>query len=80
MQTLEAIVETSGTVRLLGNPKFKRRRRALVTILDEDPKETANDRNKAKLIEAFNKASEMGAFKNIEDPVEWQRKLRDEWN
>jgi hypothetical protein len=80
MQTLEAIVETNGTVRLLGNPKFNRRRRALVTILDEDPKEMANDRNKTKLIEAFNRASEMGAFKNIEDPVEWQRKLRDEWN
>lgn len=81
MQTLEAIVDSKGRVRLLGEVRLPKDRRALVTILDEDPKmgnEAEADKNK-ELIAAFKKATELDIFRDIEDPVEWQRKLRDEW-
>ncbi|MBX3288094.1 MAG: hypothetical protein KF855_02000 [Acidobacteria bacterium] len=80
MQTLEAIIETSGTVKLLAELKVSKRSRALVTILDEDPKDVSKDAKKSRLITAFKKASKAGAFKNIDNPVEWQRKLRNEWD
>jgi len=34
---------------------------------------------KDKLFAAFKRAQEANLFADIEDPVEWQRKLRDEW-
>ncbi len=37
MQTIEAVVESSGEVRLLGDIKFPNGRRAMVTIFDEEP-------------------------------------------
>ncbi|HMJ09180.1 MAG TPA: hypothetical protein VK468_09250 [Pyrinomonadaceae bacterium] len=79
MQTLEAIVDSTGTVRLLTDAKLPKNRRALVTILDEEPK-FAGDANKKKLLAAFRKAQEAGLFNDIEDPSEWQRNLRDEWD
>lgn len=43
--------------------------------------ETAEDKKtkKEKLLRAFRKAQKANLFAEIEDPVEWQRKLRDEW-
>jgi hypothetical protein len=38
IQTLEAIVSESGKVRLLAEVSLKESRRALVTILEEEPK------------------------------------------
>jgi hypothetical protein len=38
IQTLEAIVSESGKVRLLSDISLKESRRALVTILEEEPK------------------------------------------
>ena len=38
IQTLEAIVSESGNVRLLSEINLKESRRALVTILEEEPK------------------------------------------
>jgi hypothetical protein len=81
MQTVEAIIDSNGMVRLLTDIRLPKDRRAIVTILDEEPQkasESKTSRNK-KLIEAFKKASELNIFRDIEDPVEWQRKLRDEW-
>lgn len=43
----------------------------------------APDENKAKkdkLFAAFKKAQKAQLFRDIENPVEWQRKLRDEWD
>ncbi|QQS33257.1 MAG: hypothetical protein IPM50_01365 [Acidobacteriota bacterium] len=37
MQTVEAIIDKNGAVRLLGDVKLPKDRRALVTILDEEP-------------------------------------------
>jgi len=36
LQTIEAVIDTNGRVRLLENIKLGTRRRALVTILDEE--------------------------------------------
>jgi hypothetical protein len=38
IQNLEAIVDESGRIRLLAEIRLKESRRALVTILDEEPK------------------------------------------
>lgn len=35
---------------------------------------------KGRLLAAFKKAQEANLFAEIENPVEWQRKLRDEWD
>lgn len=35
---------------------------------------------KEKLFAAFKKAQKSQLFRDIEDPVEWQKKLRDEWD
>lgn len=44
--------------------------------------ETPEDKKakKDRLFAAFKKAQEVGLFAEIENPVEWQRKLRDEWD
>ena len=78
MQTIEAIVDASGTVRLLTDVALPKNRRALLTILDEEPKDSPELR-KEKLFAAFKKLAEKDIFTDIDDPVEWQRKLRDEW-
>lgn len=83
MQTVEAVIESTGAVRLLGKVKLSKSRRALVTILDEEPIDAvqlSSKQKKDKLIEAFKKAQEANIFRDIDDPVEWQRKLRDEWD
>ncbi len=79
MQTVEAIVDKNGKVKLLSDVRLPKNRRALLTILDEEPKESTESQ-KEKLITAFKKAQKANLFKDIEDPVEWQRKLRDEWD
>ena len=44
--------------------------------------ETSEDlkAKKDRLFAAFKKAKEAGLFAEIEDPVKWQRALRDEWD
>ncbi len=78
MQTVEAIVDSNGVVVILNDIRLPKNRRALLTILDEEPRESPLTK-KEKLIAAFKKAKEAKIFKDIEDPSEWQRKLRDEW-
>ena len=78
MKTLEVVIDGSGTVRIVNDVQLPKNRRALLTILDEEPKESTQTK-KEKLIDAFKRAQEANLFKDIEDPVEWQRKLRDEW-
>jgi hypothetical protein len=78
MQTVEALVDSNGVIKVLGDVPLPKNRRAIVTILDEEPK-TTDESNSDKLYAAFRKAQEANLFSNIDDPVEWQRKLRDEW-
>ena len=48
----------------------------VVNVTTPDQKEA----KKQRLINAFRKVQEADVFRNIEDPSEWQRKLRDEWD
>ncbi|KXK05461.1 MAG: hypothetical protein UZ17_ACD001000651 [Acidobacteria bacterium OLB17] len=78
MQTVEAIVDADGKVKLLKNIHLPRNRRALITILDEEPNASpvgARDR----LLAAIKKAQAADVFKDLDNPVEWQKNLRDEW-
>ncbi|MGH9949255.1 MAG: hypothetical protein ACRD6X_18950, partial [Pyrinomonadaceae bacterium] len=38
-----------------------------------------NRAKKERLLAAFKEAQKADIFRKIDDPVEWQRKLRDEW-
>ena len=78
MQTIEAIIDTNGMVRLLTEVRLPHDRRAILTILDEEPKDNGSSRKK-RLLKAFKEAQKANLFKDIDDPSEWQRKLRDEW-
>lgn len=51
---------------------------AHVVITLETPDE--KKAKKEKLFAAFKKAQKAKLFQDIENPVEWQRKLRDEWD
>jgi hypothetical protein len=50
---------------------------AHVVITIETPEE--KQAKKDRLFAAFEKLAETNPFAGIENPVEWQRKLRDEW-
>lgn len=78
IQTLEAFVNENGKVELLTEIRLKKRQRALVTILDEEPK-ISDESKKEKLFAVFEKMQKANLFQDIKDPVEWQKKLRDEW-
>lgn len=78
IQTLEAIVDETGNIRLLTEIHLKKSRRALVTILDEEPKE-AKASKKENLRAVFDKMRGVEMFRGIENVSEWQRNLRDEW-
>jgi len=50
--------------------------RVVVTVESNDDKLAKKER----LFAAIKKMQEADIFRDIEDPVEWQRKLRDEWD
>jgi hypothetical protein len=50
---------------------------AHVTVTLETPEETKA--KKERLFAAFEKMQKANLFRDIDDPVEWQKKLRDEW-
>jgi hypothetical protein len=78
MQTIEATIDKAGRVRLLSEIRLPEERRALLTILDEEPLDTP-DAKKERLFAAFEELAKRDIFPTIDDPVKWQRKLRDEW-
>jgi len=47
----------------------------VVTVQSTDDKLARKER----LFAAFKEAQKANIFRDIDDPVEWQRKLRDEW-
>ena len=49
--------------------------RVTVTLETLEDKKARKDR----LFAAFEKLAEANPFADVENPVEWQRKLRDEW-
>lgn len=83
MQTVEAIIDSMGNVRVLSDVRLPNDRKALVTILDEEPAQNeplGSSERKERLIGAFKKARDADIFRNIDDPDEWLRKLRNEWD
>lgn len=78
MRTVEAIIGKTGKVKLLKEIRLPESRRALLTILDEEPQDSP-ELKKERLFAALEKLAEKDIFPDIDDPVEWQRKLRDEW-
>jgi hypothetical protein len=51
---------------------------AHVVVTLETPEESRA--KKEKLFAALKQAQKANMFRDIEDPVEWQKKLRDEWD
>ena len=41
---------------------------------------TTKNFDAAKLASLFNELQQMKAFAQVEDPSDWQRRIRDEWN
>ena len=58
MKTLEAVIDVNGNVSLLENVRLPQARRALLTILDDEPKEIKSEdwANSQKLSDALNEA------------------------
>ncbi len=76
MKTIEAIYD-NGKIIPIGENIEKKKARVLVIFLDEDTDENTND---VKGISASELLKYSGKIKNFnEDPVEYQRKLRNEW-
>ena len=78
MQTFEAIVDERGKISLLEEVRLEKSRRALVTILDEEPK-TAVASKKENLRRVFREMQKVEMFRAVENVSDWQKNLRDEW-
>jgi hypothetical protein len=79
IQTLEAIVNETGNIRLLTEVRLQRSRRALVTILDEEPKAVPIVSQKERLREVLSEMRNVEMSRGIQDVKAWQKELRDEW-
>ncbi len=67
MKTVEAIIEPGGVVRLIEPLQVPSRRRALVTILDEEPTlHEAALLSEAALAEDWNRAEEDAAWAHLQ--------------
>jgi hypothetical protein len=76
MKTIEAIYD-NGKIIPIGEDIKKKKARVLLTFLDEDTDDNTND---VKGISASILLEYSGKIKTFnEDPVAYQRKLRNEW-
>lgn len=69
LQTVEAIVEKDGTIRLLEDVDLSRTERVLVTILDENYEDGTNDTallSEASLSEDWNREEEDEAWRHLQ--------------
>lgn len=68
IQTLEAIVDENGAVRLLEPVQLDRRHRALVTILADEPAETLDTAllSEAALAKDWNREEEDAAWAHLQ--------------
>ena len=68
IQTIEAVIDTEGKVRLLEKVRVQSTRRALVTILDDEPisSETAL-LSEATLAEDWNRPEEDAAWSHLQE-------------
>lgn len=69
IQTIEAVIDEQGRVRLLGTVQLPVPRRALVTILEEAPAELAHETallSEAALAEDWNRPEEEAAWSYLQ--------------
>jgi hypothetical protein len=69
MQTIEAIIDEQGRVRLLEAVRIPAPRRALVTILEEEPAEHVHETallSEAALAEDWNRPEEDAAWSHLQ--------------
>ena len=69
IQTVEAVIDEQGRVRLLGPVQLPAPRRALVTILEEAPAELGNETallSEAALAEDWNRPEEDAAWSYLQ--------------
>jgi hypothetical protein len=64
-QKVEAVIDEKGQVRLLKPMRFPSARRAVVTILDDDPRETAR-MSEPVLAEDWNRPEEDAAWSHLQ--------------
>ncbi len=55
--------------------KFNHKKVKVIMLLQED----VGNYDKQALLDAFKDAQKLNVFSGIENPVEWQKKMRDEW-
>ncbi|MBS1515214.1 MAG: hypothetical protein JSS63_09290 [Bacteroidetes bacterium] len=67
-----------GVIKIPKSANFSSDKEAKVTIEWDDSNGRNYDAKKIK--EAIKAAKEMNLFGDIDDPVKWQRKQRDEWD
>lgn len=69
IQTVEAIIDQNGNVRLLESVKLTASRRALVTILEEEPNAAISETallSEFALAEDWNKPEEEAAWRHLQ--------------
>jgi hypothetical protein len=69
IQTVEAVIDEQGAVRLLGTVQLPAPRRALVTILEESPSELVHETtllSEAALAEDWNRPEEDAAWSYLQ--------------
>ncbi len=69
IQTVEAVIDEQGTVRLLQNVRLPQTRRALVTILEEKPNEAVSETallSEAALAEDWTRPEEDEAWSHLQ--------------
>ncbi len=73
IQTLEAIVDKTGKVSLLTEVRLNENRRALVTILEEEPKMSEKNSTQENLRGVFEKMRQTNMFRKIQNPTECKK-------
>ena len=67
MQSIEAVIEPNGNIRLLGSVKLKMSHRAIVTILDDISEEAhVTFMSEASLSEDWSKPEEDNAWEHLQ--------------
>ncbi|HEV8578192.1 MAG TPA: hypothetical protein VGX68_03835 [Thermoanaerobaculia bacterium] len=66
LKTVEAVIETDGSVRLVEPVRVARPRRALVTILDEDSESETTLLSEAALAEDWDRPEEEEAWRHLQ--------------
>jgi hypothetical protein len=76
-RTLEAVVDRSGNISLLKKVRLKRKSRALVTILDEEPKQPHDPDVRMPTNEAISDREVLSVWADREEsPQEIAQKIR----